>query len=180
MSGGATYIRWGKTACPSTDGTQLIYKGRAAGSHYGHKGGAADILCLPENPEFLSSKNGGHRSYLFQMEYQTNTGPYFQNLHDHDVPCATCLSTKRGTKIMIPGRISCLKGWTREYYGYLMSEKENHHRSQFTCVDVNPEGVPGTSKNIDGALLYPVEVHTGSFPSSYVNGNEMTCVVCTI
>ena len=31
-SGGVTYIRWGRTTCPNTTGTELVYKGRAAGS----------------------------------------------------------------------------------------------------------------------------------------------------
>ena len=32
-SGGATYIRWGRTTCPDTEGTELVYAGWAAGSH---------------------------------------------------------------------------------------------------------------------------------------------------
>ena len=30
--GGVVYTRWGRTTCPSTSGTQLLYAGRAAGS----------------------------------------------------------------------------------------------------------------------------------------------------
>ncbi len=81
---------------------------------------------------------------------------------------------------MIPGKVSCLKGWKREYYGYLMTAFYNHKgRLQYVCVDVHAEAVLGTRKNLNGALLYHVEVQTGSLPRSYVNGNEMTCVVCT-
>ncbi|CAI8046156.1 hypothetical protein GBAR_LOCUS25510, partial [Geodia barretti] len=28
-SGGVTYIRWGRTTCPNTTGTELVYSGRA-------------------------------------------------------------------------------------------------------------------------------------------------------
>ena len=179
--GGVTYVRWGKTSCPSTEGTSLLYNGRAAGTWYGHRGGASDLLCLPNNPQFLASRNGGPRSILYQTEYETNSGPSFQNLHDQDVPCATCITTKRSIKIMIPGRITCINsGWTREYYGYLMADHNGHHRIQYTCVDIKAEGVPGTKRNLNGALLYHVEVHTGSLRSAYRNGNEMTCVVCTM
>ena len=36
-TGGAVYVRWGRTSCPSDQGTELLYSGRAAGSHYTHK-----------------------------------------------------------------------------------------------------------------------------------------------
>ena len=49
-AGGVVYTRWGRTACPSTSGTQLLYAGRAAGSHYRRNGGGANYLCLPEQP----------------------------------------------------------------------------------------------------------------------------------
>ena len=32
--GGVVYTRWGKSTCPSVPGTQLVYAGRAGGSHY--------------------------------------------------------------------------------------------------------------------------------------------------
>ena len=50
---GLVYTRWGRTTCPPTSGTQLISKGRVAGTHYGHKGGGSDILCMPDGTEFL-------------------------------------------------------------------------------------------------------------------------------
>ena len=31
-SGGVTYIRWGRTTCPDTEETELVYAGRAAGT----------------------------------------------------------------------------------------------------------------------------------------------------
>ena len=50
-SGGLTYIRWGRTVCPDTDGTELVYKGRAAGSHYTQTGGGSNYQCMTENPQ---------------------------------------------------------------------------------------------------------------------------------
>ena len=47
-SGGATYIRWGRTTCPNVTGTMLVYKGRAAGSHFTYKGGGGNYQCVTE------------------------------------------------------------------------------------------------------------------------------------
>ena len=49
-AGGVVYTRWGRTTCPTTSGTQLVYAGRAAGSWNTHSGGGANYLCLPDNP----------------------------------------------------------------------------------------------------------------------------------
>ena len=47
-----------------------------------------------------------------------------------------------------------------------MTEYYNHPgHLQYYCVDVNAEGVPGTSRDVNGALLYRVEVHNRSLPS---------------
>ena len=45
-AGGVVYTRWGRTTCPTTSGTQLVYTGRAAGSFYNQQGGGAEYLCL--------------------------------------------------------------------------------------------------------------------------------------
>ena len=50
-SGGVTYVRWGRTTCPDTEGTEVVYTGRAAGSYYYHKGGGANYQCVTEEPE---------------------------------------------------------------------------------------------------------------------------------
>ena len=39
-AGGAVYTRWGRTTCPTVQGTHLLYSGRAGGSPRQHKGGA--------------------------------------------------------------------------------------------------------------------------------------------
>ena len=74
-AGGVVYTRWGRTTCPTTSGTQLVYAGRAAGSWYDQRGGGAEYLCLPDDPNYLSYTNGvqDSRSYLYGAEYQTHT-----------------------------------------------------------------------------------------------------------
>ena len=61
------YTRWGRTTCPSTSGTELVYAGRAAGSDSPIKGGESDILCMPHDPE---------------------CGDYAAGVHN--MPCAVC------------------------------------------------------------------------------------------
>ena len=53
-TGGVTYIRWGRTTCPDTPGTEPVYSGRAAGTSHTAQGGTSDYLCLPDNPQYLS------------------------------------------------------------------------------------------------------------------------------
>ena len=48
-SGGVTYVRWGRTTCPDTEGTEVVYTGRAAGSHYSSSGGS-NYQCLTADP----------------------------------------------------------------------------------------------------------------------------------
>ena len=89
---------------------------------------------------------------------------------------------------MIPARMTCPSGWTREYYGYLMSEHydKGHFRTEFICFDRNSEGIPGSEEDENGSTVYPVEAacqtvgQTGGLPCNiYSEGYELTCAVCT-
>ena len=60
--------------------------------------------------------------------------------------------------MMIPARVSCPSGWTREYYGYLMTtNNEGHYRTMYECMDRYPTSVPGSYENRGGAVYYHVE-----------------------
>ena len=181
-TGGAVYIRWGRTTCPSTPGTELVYAGRAAGSEYSQRGGGANKLCLHTSPEYLSFSPGvqGGAS-LRGTEYESYPGQPLKNIENNDAPCSVCYST-RDTVLMIPGRTSCPSSWTQEYYGYLMTEDSNGYRSTFECVDSNPESLPETTGNQDprGAEFYHTEIQNcRTLCPPYVEGREITCVVCT-
>ena len=43
---GVTYISWGRTSCPTVDGTEDVYNGITAGSHYTHTGGGSNYICM--------------------------------------------------------------------------------------------------------------------------------------
>ena len=106
--------------------------------------------------------------------------------HEHNLPCAVCLASTRETVLMIPAKTTCPTSWTREYYGYLMSERPIaggnyvHHCSTFECVDKGIEYIPGSHTNINGALFYHVEAYcNGMQCPPYDPQKELNCVVCT-
>ena len=182
-SGGVTYIRWGRTTCPDTEGTELVYAGRAAGS-LTNTGGGSNYQCVTEEPEnFAFGPGTVDASYIFGAEYQMcgNVPSASLPLNDHDVPCVVCYVAPRETVLMIPGRYTCPPEWTREYYGYLMAERYSHQgRSTFECMDVAPETIAGDHANQDGALFHHVEPRCGSLPCPpYEQEKEMTCAVCS-
>jgi len=155
------------------------------GEDHQHPGGGANYLCLPHNPKYDKYQDGNQNAgYMYGAEYEVgdNSGvPFKKSLHDHEAPCVVCFVKSRGSMLMMPARNDCPSGWTEEYHGYLMTEYHGHkHSSDFICVDGDPEYVPGSHANKNGALLYPVEGRCGSLPClPYVEGRELTCAVCT-
>ena len=56
----------------------------------------------------------------------------------------------------------------------------NDKGSDFVCVSVGMEHIPGGAANQNGGLLYVVEASCGSLKCPpYVEGYELACVVCT-
>ncbi len=182
VSAGVTYIRWGRTTCPEALGTELVYSGRAAGTHYTHKGGSAEKICLPNNPDYVSSANGvqGYSS-LRGTEYKSYPPTPLGHLTHHNVPCAVCYVPTRVAMIMIPAKTQCPTFWTVEYAGYLMTAHYTHHRSTFSCVDKDAQSIPGgVGAQYDGALFYHVEATcNGILCPPYDTQRELTCAVCT-
>ena len=182
-SGGVTYTRWGKSTCPSTPGTVMLYAGRMAGNYHTHNGGGSNFICMPEVPQYSTSLRyrPGVQGYgqIYGTEYQY---PLVAAEHQN-VPCAVCSATTRVAAVMIPARERCPPNWTREYLGYLMTERNHgsHRRSTFECVDKDQEAVPGSHANTDGALLDHVEANCNGLPCPrYDPAKELNCVVCTM
>ncbi len=83
---------------------------------------------------------------------------------------------------MIPAKVNCPSSWTREYYGYLMTERFDLNRNSFECVDVDAEILAGSVMGGgDGAFFYFTESRcaSGNNCPPYVEGRELPCVVCT-
>ena len=186
--GGAVYTRWGRTVCPDTNGTQLVYEGLAAGNEHKQSGGGANYLCITADPEYLTdivpkySSNNRVLSYLYGSEYHL---PGFGSLQNHNVPCAVCHTSQRSAKLMIPGKITCPQSWTEEYEGYLMAERTDHsnhkHNNVYECVDKDGEAVSGEARNTDGALFQMVgaKCNVGLPCPKFIASRPITCVVCT-
>ena len=180
---GTTYVRWGRTTCPG-NGSEIIYSGYAGGSY---TGAAVSLLCLPLDPDWAlhTDTEEDYSGYMYGAEYQPNMGrtdQFFGIGHaDQDVPCVVCNVKGRSSAIMVPGKTRCHPGWTSEYTGYLMLG--HHHQKAATdyyCIDKEPEVVSGGSKDENGKLLSFVEARCGALKCPpYVNGRELTCVVCS-
>ena len=184
--GGVVYTRWGRTTCPDTPGTELVYEGRAAGSYYTHQGGGANYLCLPDDPDYDLAYTAGTQSNspLYGTEFRRGSGGPLNDIspsyNDHNIPCAVCYAAARGAAIMLPAKTVCPSTWTLEYSGYLMAGRNTHHRSSFECLDKDPEPIPGSTIGIAMAYMFHVEATCTGIPCPpYNDYKELTCAVCT-
>ena len=186
--GGVTYVRWGKTTCPNVPGTETVYDGYTAGTEHRHPGGGANVICLPKVPQYHveASINIPLKSELYGAEYQVNgDSQHLRGHHDRNAPCAVCEVSTRSKHLMIPALYDCPAGWTEEYDGWLVAERTNYgtHKGRitYTCLDKNPDVLPGLYANTDGVLLQHVEVtcNYGVPCPPYDDLKELSCVVCT-
>ncbi|XP_060580945.1 uncharacterized protein LOC132737625 [Ruditapes philippinarum] len=183
---GSSYVRWGRSSCPADN--ELVYKGYGAGSDYRVTGGAANWLCLSEQPQWgYYEDNIASGAQIYGAEYEFSDfhynggSKYFkQNLNDEDAPCSFCRSP-RSSVAMFPGRLECFSGWTKEYSGYLVSGAHHHtSASEYICLDSDAEMLAGGVANTDGRVIYLVEGICGTLKCPpYVQGRELTCVVCS-
>ena len=188
-TGGAVYTRWGRTSCPSGQGTELVYSGRAGGSWYSKTGGASNYLCMPDDPDCndMNSQSDCEtqgNNYVYGVEYEKLPNQPFQLVNGHNVPCAVCFTTSRDTVMMIPAKTECPTSWTKEYSGYLMSQAQDHQSpTMYECVDQYPESVPelNTSNSTSGSAMFNhVQASRNGMASPpYDACKELTCVVCT-
>ena len=178
VAGGSIYTRWGNRLCPNVPGTRLVYAGKTGGS-FANNGGGANHICMPPNPDYILATRKGIQGYAYV--YGTEYENPIVGTDDSNVPCAVCYTT-RATVMMIPAKTSCPPSWTKEYIGYLMTERQDLQRSMYECVDSNQEPIPETRPlNRNGALLYHVEAScNGMDCPPYDPEKELTCVVCTM
>ena len=185
VTGGVIYTRWGRKTCPTDQGTQLLYSGRAGGTHWQHTGGGANYLCMPDDPDHLQYISGVQGwSYVARVEYWYDTMPSLSSKNYHNVPCAVCYVSTRSVSVMIPAKTQCPTHWTLEYIGYLMSEnrdRSNGGRTMYECVDKDPESVPALDPAGDARGFFElVEPYcNGLSCPPYDAEKELTCVVCT-
>ena len=162
--------------------------GYTAGRKFDDKGSGVDTLCLPEEPIWGNYHDGDEgkvspRAFIYGTEIDTNddAGIFPYNVNEQDIPCAVC-KTSMSVNVMIPARNVCYPGWTEEYRGYIMagSIAVQHTGTNHICVDWEPDFVPHGGSNDNEHIVYIVEGRCGSLPCPpYVQGRELTCVVCS-
>jgi len=110
--------------------------GYAAGPHYNEAGSGSNFLCLPEDPEWKTYRDGHQAGTgsIYGVEYElfNSDHNYYNNIFSEDnsggplldkpAPCAVCYVQARSTVLMVPAKTQCPDGWTTEYAGYLVSE----------------------------------------------------------
>ena len=89
---------------------------------------------------------------MYGVEYQSYNK--FFGKHDLNAPCAVCYKNTKTTQMMVPGWDTCPSLWTTEYTGYLVTEYHVHNRKVHVCLDKNPDYIPDSKANTDGALFY--------------------------
>ena len=110
------------------------------------------------------------------LQYEDYDGKFKGN----NVNCAVCLASSRSLTLMIPARIECPSGWTREYYGYLVAERRGHpSKSNFACLHKDLKAI--YMANIHGPTMMHVEAECkgARHCPPYEQGKELACVVCT-
>ena len=183
-----TYTRWGRTSCPNDINAQLVYSGRAGGTNFNAQGGSAERICLPDDPDYtpgaINISSNQYKNMVQGAKLQVNyglPGNPLQHLHAQNAPCAVCFVPTRSTTIMVPAKSTCPLSWTREYYGYLMTEHDGFHRSSYTCLDIDTEAVAGEGRdtNYPSLLYHAVTDCNGLLCPPYENNRLLSCAVCT-
>lgn len=151
-------------------------KGYAGGSSFDHVGGPPEYVCLPNDPIYQSSTDNCTLQAAGEMYGAAYGGACFPS----DVPCAVCKTTSHSSTIMIPARNACYPGWVEQYHGNLASGANSHTAaSQYVCLDVNPEVIPGGKANAHGKLFYAVVGYCGIMQCPpYKDSARLACVVC--
>ncbi|CAH3015203.1 unnamed protein product [Porites evermanni] len=179
-TGGLTYIRWGRTACPVGD-AKIIYSGQAAGTrHQKSRTGGSPFICVPNQPWYFGQVDASTplanvtqvSSEVLAQDTTRSTlhGTYFY------LSCVLCLVRKRSVQIMLPARKECYRGWHREYDGYLAVQTNWKDHKDLICVDRQSRGLLQDADYVRG--LY-ASCETFSCPP-YVESERLPCVVCTM
>ncbi len=175
------YIRWGRTECPT--GATVLYDGFVSGSFYYQPGGMSNLLCLPNEPDYVQTEQCQEYSTLYSTEYETHDQVFSRETHQYDAVCVFCLALEKNSIVMMPGKVSCPNSLQTEYSGYLMSTKYSHdHPTDAICVDGNAEVFLGSDQDTNGATLYfaVADCNHSFLPCGpYKHLVPISCAVCS-
>lgn len=189
-----TYTRWGKKTCPDRTNTSLLYSGIMVSTSNLRGSTGAKYLCLHDTPSQSPNKKVDVNSQHVQNIYSTLVDR--SGVHDnfqtnisitpgfHQAFCSVCQVTYRYDVIMMPGTTACPAGWTREYAGYISGQMKFKRRTEFLCLDEQPD-TKRDPLRLDRALttLNFVESKCWGRPcptgADYIQYAELACVVCS-
>jgi hypothetical protein len=170
---------WGKRQC--VIGSEEVYTGFMAGSHYDHSGSGANYVCLttsnPNPPSGYSDRNQ-NGNLLYGTEYW-NTGAIDHN-QGGDAACVVCrhLTPHKDVYVQWGRSNGCSNSHDTVYWGYVMGNRYTQHRSTFLCVHTARETHAHSSfSNHNGALLYTTEIESTNFGGTAQN-SEVGCSSC--
>jgi len=189
----AVYTRWGSKTCPM--GSKLIYSGFMSTSLYSHTGSGYNMLCMHPSPQMPSGYDAANNdgALLYGVEYE-NTGAIDRH-HDYDAACAVCQWGAGGSVYVEWGNAESRDNPSTPktcgnpahemiYTGLIMSEKYDHRKGEFICVDLERDYVGEAAQSDDnhnGGLLYTTEMEQGSADEyAYPHDREVGCTVCGV
>ena len=83
--------------------------------------------------------------------------------------------------MMIPAKLTCPSGWSKQYSGFPTSELHGTVRSEYICLDEDPDFIERSRVNENGRLFYPTVTVCGTLPCPpYKNAVLVPCVVCAL
>jgi len=89
-----------------------VYSGSVGGSWYCDHGGAANYLCMPDNPDYGTYTPGVQGwGQVYGTEYETHSSP-LSAVTEHNAPCAVCHAPTRTIVLIIPAKNRCPSSWT--------------------------------------------------------------------
>lgn len=116
-----------------------MYKGIAGGGDYVQPGNGANTLCLPNNPDpapwdfptHFQNNDRAASNFIYGAEFQYT----YRNIAvDDDVPCAIYSVAHASSVIIIPAKMTCPTGWSKEYAGVSISSSVwSSHWRVFVC-----------------------------------------------
>ena len=138
---------------------------------------------MPEDPEYILPSQVEYEGLnkIVGIEYECSLN---ELSNSHTIPCAVCHASRRDAVLMIPVKASCPASWTREYYGYLMSEGTNwpdRSPTMYECIDKDLEPIVDAELDQNPGVVYHVETDCDlGLPLFPYNGSMgLNCVVCT-
>ena len=142
----------------------------------------AHILCTCHEYQMHCGCGPNNHGLVYGAEYEAASGEPIHNsgLHDHNVPCTVCRVTQRYSVLMIPGQYTCPTGWTREYYGYLVTAHHGNHRTMYECMDISPETVQGLHHAHILCTCHGYQMHCGLALRASRNISCVATHTCTL